>query len=100
LTFTKSVLAWAKSRLLEYSTLRGIVWILAGLLQARVTDLQVNELVEALLAALAGGEVSPEAELMDSNLIAILAQFAIGALNIAAPDGVTWRKSDTDPAAE
>lgn len=79
---------YLKGRALEWSTLRGLIWLLAGLLGIDLTDAQVTDLMEAAeLVVNIGSD-----EEVQSRLWAQIAAFASalnGAIGMVTPDGPT-----------
>jgi len=79
---------YLRGRALEWSTLRGLIWLVAGLLGIDLTDAQVTDLIEAAeLAANIGADPDVQARLWGK--VAAFASAVVGFLGMATPDGRT-----------
>lgn len=98
---------YLKGRALEWSTLRGVIWLSTGLLGVDLTDAQVTDLLEA--AETVFNVVSDEG--VQTRLWAKVAAWAMafaGFVGMVTPDGQTdagwkflrsifvWRKDNED----
>lgn len=91
----KPIVDLLRSRLVEYNTIRGIVWIAFGLLEADVTDLQISQIADLMHDA---AKLSEDSALRSqaSLWLGITAQLVVGVLSIVSPDASKWRKSGTE----
>ena len=78
---------YLKARLLEWSTLRGLIWLLTGLCGISLSDANVIEIAHAIQAAFGVSEV--QGPLQEFGILSAVAMSANGLVGMLTPDGLT-----------
>ena len=78
---------YLRARLLEWSTLRGLIWFLTGLCGISLSDADVIQIAHAIQAVFGASDV--QGPLHEFGMLSAVAMSANGLVGMFSPDGLT-----------